>query len=258
MSQAYPAEFRQRAVELARQGAQPVARIAADLGIAHEHHHGPAARERVVEGAAQPFQFPLAAGEHPARETVEGVRARVGMRGRARLGVHALKRGEHLGRRRGPLCGDLRQQPQDQVLEVGRAVLAVPGRRDRRRVDVLRDHRRRVVGLERRLPRHELVEHRAERIEVRLRGDRAAERLLGRHVRDGPDCSLERSPCTPLDASEFNLAGERCGHYSRRTGPISRAAELASLSASIAASESGIVTASRKQRHSGTSIQELP
>lgn len=34
MPQAYPAEFRQRAVELARQGAQPVARIAADLGIA--------------------------------------------------------------------------------------------------------------------------------------------------------------------------------------------------------------------------------
>ena len=34
MPQAYPAEFRQRAVQLARQGAQPVARIAADLGIA--------------------------------------------------------------------------------------------------------------------------------------------------------------------------------------------------------------------------------
>jgi len=34
MAQGYPAEFRQRAVELARQGAQPVARIAADLGIA--------------------------------------------------------------------------------------------------------------------------------------------------------------------------------------------------------------------------------
>ena len=35
MPQAYPAESWQRAVELARQGAQPVARIAADLGIAH-------------------------------------------------------------------------------------------------------------------------------------------------------------------------------------------------------------------------------
>ena len=34
MPQAYPAEFRQRAVQLAQQGAQPVARIAADLGIA--------------------------------------------------------------------------------------------------------------------------------------------------------------------------------------------------------------------------------
>jgi transposase len=34
MPQAYPAEFRQRAVELARQRAQPVAQIAADLGIA--------------------------------------------------------------------------------------------------------------------------------------------------------------------------------------------------------------------------------
>ena len=34
MPQAYPAEFRQRAVELARQRAQPVAEIAADLGIA--------------------------------------------------------------------------------------------------------------------------------------------------------------------------------------------------------------------------------
>jgi len=34
MPQAYPAEFRQRAVELARQRSQPVARIAAELGIA--------------------------------------------------------------------------------------------------------------------------------------------------------------------------------------------------------------------------------
>jgi len=34
MPQAYPAEFRQRAVGLARQGAQPIARIAADLGSA--------------------------------------------------------------------------------------------------------------------------------------------------------------------------------------------------------------------------------
>ncbi len=34
MPQAYPAEFRERAMELTRQHAQPVAQIAADLGIA--------------------------------------------------------------------------------------------------------------------------------------------------------------------------------------------------------------------------------
>ena len=54
-------------------------------------------------------------------------------------------------------------------------------------VDVLRDHSRRIVAREGRRPRHELVQHRAERVEVRLRRDLLAEGLLGRHVAEGAD-----------------------------------------------------------------------
>jgi len=39
MPRAYPEEFRQRAVELARQRAKPVSQIAADLGIAQSVLH---------------------------------------------------------------------------------------------------------------------------------------------------------------------------------------------------------------------------
>jgi hypothetical protein len=52
---------------------------------------------------------------------------------------------------------------------------------------VLADHRRRVVTNERRASRDELVEHRAERVEVGLGRHLAAECLLRRHVRDRAD-----------------------------------------------------------------------
>jgi transposase len=39
MPRAYPEEFRQRAVELARQGVRPVSQIAAELGIAQSALH---------------------------------------------------------------------------------------------------------------------------------------------------------------------------------------------------------------------------
>ena len=39
MPRAYPEEFRQRAVELARQRAKPISQIAADLGIAQSVLH---------------------------------------------------------------------------------------------------------------------------------------------------------------------------------------------------------------------------
>ncbi len=39
MPRAYPEEFRQRAVELARQGVRPVSQIAAELGVAQSALH---------------------------------------------------------------------------------------------------------------------------------------------------------------------------------------------------------------------------
>ena len=48
-------------------------------------------------------------------------------------------------------------------------------------------HRGRVVADERRLTGHQLVEHRAERVEVRLRRGLATERLLRGHVGDAAD-----------------------------------------------------------------------
>ena len=70
----------------------------------------------------------------------------------------------------------------DQRLEWLRAPRVVPARCDRRRVDVLTDDRHRAITEKRRPPRHKLVQHRPERVQVRARAHIAAERLLRRHI----------------------------------------------------------------------------
>ena len=126
----------------------------ADAGLAHEHHDASRAR--------------------PAPRRTHRAAARARARARRRRRARGGRAGSPASRSARPSCasgstrssaattsaalagrsaGHLREQLQDQRLEVGRAVLRVPRRRDRRRVDVLRDHRRRRVALERRLAR---------------------------------------------------------------------------------------------------------
>jgi len=50
MATRYPAEFRQRAVELARRREQPIARIAADLGVSDATLHGWLKQADIDEG----------------------------------------------------------------------------------------------------------------------------------------------------------------------------------------------------------------
>ncbi len=68
--------------------------------------------------------------------------------------------------RLGAILRRLLQQAQDQLLEVGWAVLAVPGRGHRGGVDVLRDHRGRVVAEEGWPAGHQLVQHCPQCVEV--------------------------------------------------------------------------------------------
>jgi len=75
----------------------------------------------------------------------------------------------------------------DQVLEGRRNRRVVPGGRDRRGAHVLGDHRHGIVAKEGGAPRHHLVEHRSERIEIAPRIGRAAHRLLRRDVGDRAD-----------------------------------------------------------------------
>src|SRR4051812_9327845 len=63
----------------------------------------------------------------------------------------------------------------------------MPGWGDWWRVEVLGDDRDGLVTHKRRSAGHELVEHCAERIEVRARGDLAAGCLLRRHITDSPN-----------------------------------------------------------------------
>ena len=75
----------------------------------------------------------------------------------------------------------------------------MPRWRDGRRVQVLPDDSDVLVADERRSPADQLVEHRAERVEVAPRGDFAARRLLRRHVRDGADHHPRLSEAAPVD-----------------------------------------------------------
>jgi hypothetical protein len=121
-----------------------------------------------------------------------------------------LQRLPHLRGAARALRGVLLQQAQDQGFEAGRAVRPVPGRRDRRRVQVLADDRHRLVAHERRPAADHLVQHGAEAVEVRLGRDLAAHRLLRRHVVHGADHHPRlRQPRTVHGDREAEVADHR-------------------------------------------------
>ena len=157
----------------------------ADARLAHEQDQPASPGDRLVESLAQPFHLLFAPDEDAEGEAVEDVGVRV-RRGLAR-GVDAFERGQHLGGAGGTLAGVLLQQPQDQLFEVEGAGGGVPRRCDGWRVDVLTDDGAGVVADERRPPRDQLVEHAAQRVEVRFRRRLAAQRLLRRHVGHRPN-----------------------------------------------------------------------
>ena len=141
----------------------------ADAGLADHHDQAALARERGVEGRLQLRQLRLAADEGAAVERVVAAR-RLRARPSACAAASTVATASSASRtsvgRRRALRRVLLQQAQDQRLEAGRAVRAVPGGRDRRRVEVLADDRDGLVADEGRPAADHLVEHRAERVEV--------------------------------------------------------------------------------------------
>ena len=158
----------------------------ADAGLAGEQHELPLARARRVDARAQLLELALAADEDAAGEAVERVPLLAPLDHRGGLRGDGRERLAHRASRGRPLLGRLGEHLQDQSLERARHLGVVPGGRDGRGVQVLRDDRHRVVAQEGRPAGHHLVEHRAERVEVAARLGRPAESLLGRHVRDRP------------------------------------------------------------------------
>jgi hypothetical protein len=156
----------------------------ADPGLAREHHEAAAAGHGLVEPRAQFARLVAAADEDAAAEPVE---ARLLRGGLAVAGLDERRdRGELVSHGGGALRavgGRLRQQAQHEVLERPRHVRGVPGWADRGRVDVLGDDRDGVVPDEGRPARQQLVEHCAERVEVRAGVRGAPHPLLRRHVR---------------------------------------------------------------------------
>ena len=159
------------------------------------------AGERVLERGPQLVELAFAPDEDAAREPIERVCLLApGLLGRRRR--PRCDRGEriaHASRARRPVLGRLGEKPHDERFESARHLGVVPGGRDGRRVDVLRDHGDAVVAEERRTARHHLVEHGAEGVEVAARVERPAERLLGRHVGGGPDHHARLREARPVE-----------------------------------------------------------
>ena len=118
---------------------------------------------------------------------VERVGRAIGVGGGAGVGVDRFEDSDHLGRTRGTIGGDFGEELQDQGFQIGRAVVGVPAWSHRGDVEVLGDDGSGGIALERRTAGDQLVEHRTKAVEVGLRGNFLAKRLLRRHVPVGAD-----------------------------------------------------------------------
>jgi hypothetical protein len=168
-----------------RVGARPLGQPRLpDAGLADQHEKRAVAAERRVDGPLEPIQLEGAAHELAAagpRRRLE-LRRRHGLGQRLARGIEASPHGRRARRARRRL---LLEQLEHQRLEIRRHLGPVPGRRHRPRVQVLADHRHRVVPHEGGPPGQHLVQRGAEGVEIRARRDAAADGLLGRHVGGG-------------------------------------------------------------------------
>lgn len=81
-----------------------------------------------------------------------------------------------------PVLRVLGQQAQDETLQRGRHLGAQTAHRERRLVEVAVQHAERCRAGERHVSAEEFVQQHAECVQVGVRADRAAHRLLGGHV----------------------------------------------------------------------------
>ena len=169
----------------------------ADSGFSGQQQEPSAARDGLLDGRAQRLQLPLASDEDPARQTVERVR-RGGRRtvgGTRAQGGDRRERRANRSRRRRAILGGLREELHDEGFERRWHGGIVPGRGDRRGMQVLRNDRHGIVTQEGRATGDELVEHRAEGVEVVARVGGPAEGLLRGHVcRRADDHALDGEP----------------------------------------------------------------
>jgi len=153
----------------------------ADSGLADQHDERAVAAERRIHGALEAVE--LEGASHEARSDGAGGRhGRPDRRGRLGRGADDLDACAHRGRARRPCLRVLLEQLQHQRLEIRAHLGVVPARRHRPGVQVLADHGHGVVAHEGRATGQHLVEHGAQRVEIRARRHASAHGLLGRHV----------------------------------------------------------------------------
>ena len=161
----------------------------ADPRLADQHHQPAAARQGVLEARAELVHLLLAADEDAGRQAVQRVHVRVrrNRRRRRRRRTIACRASGIAAALSGRSFGSFASSRMISDSSAARHLRVVPGGRDRRGVDVLRDDRHGVVAEERRAAGHHFVRHAAQRVEVGAGVRLAAQRLLGRHVGDGAD-----------------------------------------------------------------------
>ena len=207
----------------------------ADARLAHEQHEPAPPPAHVLDGRAQFLDLPPATDEDAGRQALERIRLARRWLGARRRGRDCRQRlpDRRCGRR--PVLGRLGEQPQDQCLQRLWHLWVVPGRCDRRVVEVLGHDRQCVVAEEGRPTSHHLVEHRAQGIEVAAGIGGPAQGLLRRHVGDRPDHhaldgearTVERNGQT--EVAELRRAVSREPHVARFQVPVDDALRVGVL-----------------------------
>ena len=134
----------------------------------------------------------------------------------------------------------------DQPVERLRDRRVVPGGRDRRRVDVLRDDRHGVVAAERRAAGDHLVEAHPEGVEVAARVGRAPHGLLRRHVG-------HRAHHHALLGDARAILGDGQAEVSERRAPVLTEPDVARLQ--VAVDDAALPWACSRPRHTSSAMR---
>ena len=168
----------------------------ADAGLPDHHDQRTAAAHRCVNRGAQSRHLRLPAHKAPGRPGTSGGARRGRSDAVGRLDSRQPRFDVRSARR--AVVGRLGQEIHDQRLQPSGDLGVEPGRQHGAGIQVLGDHRHRVLAEERRPPGEHLVQNRTERVEIAPGIRLAPHRLLRRHVSDGAEHHpLDGDPGSP-------------------------------------------------------------